>query len=95
MTVGYAVSKADCDGRAGALALALRTDFDAIRNFKIWLDAQTDPVLTSLGYAAGEIATLRSALTDLAHLGGIYEGTQTQGAAYDFRTFAKLLTGVS
>jgi len=95
MSVGYTVGKADVDGRAGALALALRNDFDAIRNFKIWLDAQTDQMLTALNYTPGDISTLRSAITDLAKLVGIYEGTQTQSPAYDFRTFAKLLTGVS
>lgn len=95
MSVGYAVGKADVDARIGALALGLRTDFDSIKNFKIWLDAQTDPMLTNMGYVSGEIATLRSATADLAKLAAIYEGTQTQSPVYDFRSFAKLLTGVS
>ncbi len=95
MPVGYAVSKADCDSRAGALALAVRNTFDDIRNFKTWLDAQTDPTLTALGYVSADISLLRSAYNDLSKLVGIYEGTQTQSPGYDFRTFAKLLTGVS
>lgn len=96
MSLGYPVSKSDVDGKAGGLALGLRTTFDEIRNFKIWLDTQTDLALTTgLGYTGAEVNTLRSAATDLDQLRQIYEGLANLGVAKDFRAFAKLLTGVS
>ena len=95
MTVGYSASKGEVDSTIGMVALNLREAFDAIRHFKIWLDAKPDADLTTMGYTANDIATLRSAYVDLLKLANIYEGTATQSPAYDFRTFAKLLTGVS
>lgn len=95
MTVGYAAGKADIDNRAGQIVIELRTVMADIRNFKLFLDSQVDADLTGRGYAAADISTLRSAFVDLARLAGVYDGTQTQAAGYDFRTFAKLLTGVA
>jgi hypothetical protein len=95
MTVGYAVTKNDIDSTVGSLALTLRTNFDHIRNFKILLDTKTDPDLTGLGYTAGEVATLRSATADMDQLRTIYEGLVNLGSAKDFRTFTKLVVGVS
>jgi len=77
------------------LAIAIRNDFEGIVNFKLWLDAQTDPALVALGYTSGDIANLRSALIDLDKLGQIYRGTATQSTTYDFRSFAKFLTGIA
>lgn len=95
MSVGTAVVKVDVDYKAAQLALTLRTNFDAIRNFKIWLDTKVDNDLTTLGYSAGEVATLRSAVADMDELRRVYEGLATVAVAKDFRAFAKLLTGVS
>lgn len=93
MSVGYTVTKSDLDARAGGLAVAVRSEFEQIANLKIWLDAQADLVLTGMGYTVGEVSILRSAVADLAKLGDVYRGTQTQTPVYDFRTFAKQLTG--
>jgi hypothetical protein len=41
------------------------------------------------------VAVLKSAINDAVTLGNVYQGTATQPAAYDFRTFLKLLRGVS
>lgn len=95
MSLGYPVNKNDVDGKAGQLALTLRGNFDAIRNFKIWLDTKVDADLTALGYTGSEVATLRSAAADMDQLRQIYEGLATLGVAKDFRAFTKLLTGVS
>jgi len=95
LSVGYSATKADIDSRSGGLALSLRNTTDEIRNFKIFLDSKPDGDLTALGYTAGDINTLRSAFVDLARLVSVYEGTQAQPSAYDFRTFAKLLTGTA
>lgn len=95
MSLGYAVSKNDVDSKAAQLALTLRTNFDGIRHFKIWLDTKTDQDLINLGYVQGEVNILRSATGDMDELRRIYEGLANLAVAKDFRTFAKLLTGVS
>lgn len=92
MTVGIYATKSDVDVHAGQLAQKLRDVLDDIGNFKMWLDSQTDPDLTTnYSYSTGDIATLRSSYVDLEKLHQIYLGLATQTPAYDFRTFAKLL----
>ena len=91
MAVGIYSTKADVDMRVGGLAQSLRDNLTAMGNVKLWLDAKTDPELTDFGYTAGDIATLRSAVTDLDKVRQIYLGAATQSSTYDFRTFAKLL----
>jgi hypothetical protein len=94
MSVGFPANKLDVDSRAGQLALQLRDTLRQVSLFKAWLDSQTDAALTALGYNSTDIAQLRSSYVDLDKLRTIYEGTATQATTYDFRTFAKLLTGV-
>lgn len=91
MAVGIYSTKSDVDARAGQMAQQVRDALAAITSFKLWLDAKTDPDLTALGYAAGDIATLRSAITDLDKVNQVYLGLAAQTPAYDFRTFAKHL----
>lgn len=96
MSVGLTTTKADLDQRAASIALSLRGVMDQIKIFKTKLDTLTAGDLTTLGYPTGppdDGATLKSAFVDLDKLRTIYEGTATQGTTYDFRTFAKLLTG--
>ena len=94
MAIGLSASKADIDAQAGNTALTVREAFRTVQVFQAWLAATPDANLVALGYTAGEVATLKSAFTDLDKLRTIYEGTATQTPAYDFRTFAKLLVGV-
>jgi hypothetical protein len=94
VSVGFPTNKGDVDSRAGSLAVTVRDDLARIRQFKAWLDTQTDGNLTGLTYTTAEVATLRSAYTDLDKLAQVYLGLATQGTTYDFQTFAKLLTGV-
>jgi len=92
MTVGLYSTRGEVDVRAGQLARALRDVLTEIGDFKLWLDTQTDSQLTAdFGYAAGDIATLRSSYIDLDKVRQIYLGAVAQTPAYDFRTFAKLI----
>jgi hypothetical protein len=91
MAVGIFANKSDVDFRVGQLAQSVRDNLTGVGNFKLWLDATTDPQLTALGYVAGDIDILRSAVTDLDTLRQVYLGTVAQTPAYDFRTFAKHL----
>ena len=94
MSVGFTKTKADIDARAGSVALDIRGVFDRIQTLKTTLDTLTDPQLVALGYVQAEVDTLRSAMGDLDQLRTIYQGTANLASAKDFRTFAKLLTGV-
>lgn len=91
MSVGLYATKSDVDVRAGQLARAVRDELTGVGDFKLWLDTQTDPNLTALGYSGPDIATLRSAFNDLDKLRQVYLGAVAQTPAYDFRTFAKFL----
>lgn len=95
MSVGLPSDKNSIDSRAGSLAIALRDIFTQISRFEAWLAAQTDQSLINLGYTSTEVAQLKSAFTDLDQLRQVYEGTATRSPAYDYRTFAGLLVGVS
>jgi len=94
MAVGYVAVKSNIDTRAGSIVVDLRDKLAEIRNFKYWLDAITDPELTTLGYDGTDIARLRGAFSDLDKLARIYLGTDVQATPLDFRQFAKFLTGV-
>lgn len=94
MSVGMPVTKGDVDSQAGQVTLQLREAFRAVAMFRTWLAATPDADLVAMGYTSGEVATLKSALNDLDQLRTIYEGGAALATAKDFRTFAKLLTGV-
>lgn len=94
MSLGFPQLKLDVDARAGQLALTVRDSLTDVLAFKSWLDTKSDASLIALGYVQGEVDTLRSAYVDLAQLGAVYQGTGVRLLAYDYRTFAKLLTGV-
>lgn len=93
MTAGFPAGATDINNRAGNCAYTLREALRSVQLFKAFLDTQTDANLTALGIAQTDVNTMRSAYVDLDKLRTIYEGTATQASAYDFRTFAKLLTG--
>lgn len=93
MSVGITLSKSDIDVRLGQLGISLNSAFNTVKLTKTYLDTQTDANLIALGYTQGEVNTLRSAILDLDNLRQVWEGTRTQGTAYDFRTFEKLLWG--
>lgn len=96
MPVGFPQARADVDDRAGTLAVTIRNTFDAIDQFKLFLDSTPDADLTKApyNYTSQDVAILKSAYNDLAKLGQIYRGEIDQSPAYDFRTFAHQLTGV-
>jgi hypothetical protein len=93
---GYTRSRNDIDQQAGTLAVTLRNTFAAIDRFGDFLDGMPDADLEAApyNYTGTEVAQLKSAIADLRTLAGIYRGTDTAATAYDFQTFAKLLTGV-
>lgn len=94
MSVGLPANKADWDNRSGSLAVQLRDTFAAIQRFRTLLVATPDANLIALGYVQAEIDTMKSAYLDLDQLAQVYNGTATRTPAYNYQTFAKLITGV-
>jgi hypothetical protein len=97
MSVGLPVDKGTLDQRAGSLAWQLRETFEQIQIVKDWLDATPDATLEAApySYSSGEVATLKSAFTDMSNLGKIANGSQGgQTAPNNYLFWAAKLTGV-
>jgi hypothetical protein len=104
MSVGYPVTAADVNNKAGALVVALWTNLEAIKQFKAWLDdsAHGDVYLNNLGItgtsSSGDVKTLRDSFADLAGAAGLYgvsHGTVTPSGASNYFFNAKNLSGVN
>lgn len=98
MAIGYAVTKVDVDNTMGRLIVDVREALFEAVDFKRWLDDAalgTDAFLTSLGYTAGEITTIRAAFTAMSTLNNIAHAAATQPATNDFFFDAKKLTGTN
>ena len=97
MSVGFSLTKADLDARAGSLVVAVR---DALYRCKAMNDLlndtgiiPNDAFLTGLGYTSGEVTTLRAAFTDLNSLYNVSHAAGTVSSNNDFFFNAKKLTG--
>lgn len=86
----YTIDRQTLNAQAGSLCRQVDNAFLRVQQFKLFLDTIPDATLISLyGYAQADIDILRSALSDIEQLRGIYQGASTLGVAKDFRTFAK------
>jgi hypothetical protein len=94
MPVGLPVTKEEIDQRAGDLARAFQNNFQDVATLQGYLEATDQATLEALGYTPDDVATLKTALTDLSQLGRIWAGAEALPAAKDFRTFVRRLWGV-
>lgn len=94
MSVGLPVTKNEVDSRAGDIARAFQQQFENVATMQGFLSAKTEADLVALGYSADEVASLKTAYTDLAQLGRIWAGAEPLAAAKDFRVFVSRLWGV-
>ena len=94
MSVGLAVTKQEIDARAGDLGRTFQKAFEDVGTLKGYLDATPNPDLVALGYTDQEVATLKTAVTDLGELATIWLGQAALPAPKDFRTFVRQLWGV-
>jgi hypothetical protein len=94
MSVGLDITKREVDTRAGDIARAFQRAFDDVATMQGFLLRTVDSDLIALGYTADDVATLKTAYTDLAQFGGIWAGRDPLPAAKDFRTFVSRLWGV-
>lgn len=104
MTVGYQITGADVNNRAGSLVVALWTTLRDIKDFKAWLDdsAHSDTFLNGIGIngnvSLGDVKVLRDSFADLGGASGLYSvshGTFAPGGASNYFFNAKNLSGVS
>ena len=97
MAVGTQQDAGSVNAWAGDIALGLERIMTEIQHFKAFLDATPDATLEAAPYSfsATDVSNLKSAFADANNLANIYFGTATQATTYDFRTFLKLLRGVS
>lgn len=97
MAIGIQQDAGSVSTWAGNICLEIERVMDQTQHFKAFLDATSDAVLTASPYnfAQTDVNNLRSAFSDLDQLRTIYQGAATLATAKDFRTFAKLLRGVS
>ena len=94
MSVGLAVTKAEIDARAGDLARAFQKSFEDVATLQGYLEQTPNADLIALGYTDQEVATLKSAASDLSQLGRIFAGAEALAAPKNFRAFVRLLWGV-
>jgi hypothetical protein len=94
MSVGLPVTKDEIDMRAGDLARSFQRTFGDVVTMQQFLLATPTETLVALGYSDQEVATLKTAFTDLTELANIWIGATALPAAKDFRAFVKQLWGV-
>jgi hypothetical protein len=94
MAVGYAVTKPELDQRAGALAQTFQKAFEDVVTLHGYLSAAVNADLLAMGFTDAEVATLKTAIADLAHLGRLWVGAEALPEAKDFRTFVRRLWGI-
>lgn len=94
MPVGIPVTKADVNNTYTALSRQLHNTFQSIQQFQVYLAATPDADLVTMGFTNGEVAQIKSGMTDADQLRQVFQGTATRTPAYDYRVFLKLALGV-
>lgn len=92
--IGLQVSKSQIDNAVGAVSINFLQLFDRVGILKKYFDATPDLDLTNLGYTSGEVATIKTAINDLAQLKNIWEGSNNLISVKDFTLFVSRLWGV-
>lgn len=94
MSVGLAITKNEIDTRAGDISRQFQRSFSDVVTLQQYLLATPNQTLIDLGYTDQEVATLKTAFTDLTELANIWIGQAALAAPKDFRAFVKQLWGV-
>jgi hypothetical protein len=107
MTVGYPVSAADVNNKAGQLVTSVWDNLNDLHRFYLWLtdSAHTDTYLNNLAgggitgtATSGDVQTLRNSIADLGGSSGLWavaHGTFTPSGSNNYFFNAKLLTGTN
>jgi hypothetical protein len=93
MTAGNQPTQGQVNATAGSLAISLRTVFQQVQNFQAWLATQNAAGLETLGFTAADAATVISSVGNMNTLAGIYQGTTTQPAVFNYEANSNALWG--
>lgn len=93
MSVGLPVTKDEINARAGDIARSFQAAFENVLTMQTYLEATPNPDLVALGFSDQDVATLKTAFTDLTELGSIWSGGPGT-VPKDYRTFVRQLWGV-
>lgn len=96
MTLGAPQDQNAINARIYGLSVNVRDVFNAIANFKAFIDSKTDADLTtgiSPGFTPAEVTLLRAAATDLDNLRKVGTGLQTQPSVSNFLFNSNKLVG--
>jgi hypothetical protein len=96
MPVGLPVDKFQLDQQAGNLARTLEQFANQAEQLKTYLDATPDTDLEEppFNYSPEDVALLKSAVTDMAKVAGLYQGTDSLAAPQDLGVFSRRLMGL-
>ena len=94
MTVGFPINKGSLDGRSGSLANGIMQWAAQALDLQNHLNSLPEPDLVEMGYTTDEVALLKSASTDMAHLAAVFYGQAEQTPPYDFRVFVSRIAGL-
>jgi hypothetical protein len=99
MSVGYSLTKADFDSRAGQLSTAFSADLYNWQQFYNLLTSAawgTANMMSVLGYTSDEASTMLNAATDIGHsLYNVVHANGTVASSNDFLYNVRPLMGVA
>ena len=97
MTVGFPQTLTDLNSQLGGVAVGVREALRNAQRLQLQIAAIPDATFLAAPYAMAQadINTMRSAITDLNDLAGVFQGSASAHltGTYDYRTFSKLLWG--
>ena len=98
MAAGYQASLASINDAAFRAYFNLVNGLEDVHDFYYWLSNLGGTDLVNIyGFSSGDATLLNNAYDDLYLLWQMYQGITTvdarQGTPYDFRTYARALTG--
>lgn len=93
MAAGVPITKNQVDQAISAIGNDMHMVMIRSVEFKYWLDGIPDPDLTTMGYSAGDIANLRTAVADIKQISDIFNGLANLAVTKDFRTFLRRVWG--
>jgi hypothetical protein len=94
MSVGLTVTKTELDTRAGDIARSFQDRFADVITMQAFLNKTPNADLETMGYTPDEVATLKTAFSDLTQLSEIWIGSAALAGPKDFRVFVSRLWGV-
>lgn len=94
MAIGIIATKGEIDSRMGQLARDYQKLWRDLAILKAYFDATANGTIEALGFSAGEVAVIKSAIADLDQLYNISRGSANLAVAKDFQAFVRQLWGV-